>query len=300
MTQLAEQKQYSADEYVPAALWGKDHWSTLAYVESVATDCSGFQVGVDGRMRSNRRHFRVMHECPKPRRAGRSMVGAALASDAGTRLNDGQVIAGHDDWCCLQDMAQEGLFNVNASGIQPGFILHLSAKGQAWCAALRAHKQAGGMFHDVDVSLMPQVDSEPPKDAEVFNFMGLAFNVTAIIEDLNAKRIRPQTATFDRAFIEHFATRLHGLRKDNPQDTSMSLMTGVRAVDVHSVPDSAFEKPLILAYAGKNKGVLSLDETGAHYLLIDGNKRLGKAFFDDRESLEVVVLNQAQTRKYKL
>ena len=300
MTAIAEKQQYSVDDFIPSQVWGKDHWTTLAYIETVATDCAGFQVGNDPRMRSNRRNFRVMQGCLKPRRAKNGGVGIVMDLEHGSRLNDGQIVSGHDDWSCLQDMANEGLFNLDASGVQPGVTLHLSAKGRAWCATLRAHKQAGGTYNTVDVSNMPQVDSPAPKELEVFSFMDKSFNVSDMLADLEAGRIKPAKARFDRVFIEHFATSVHGLKLDAPQSTAISILTGVRAVDVHAIPDSAFDVPLILAYAGKNKGTLNIDGTGPHYLLVDGNKRLGKAFFTGRELLDVVVLSQAQTRKYKL
>ena len=40
------------DGYVPPNLFGKDHWSTLAYMETIMVDCGGFQVGADPRMRA--------------------------------------------------------------------------------------------------------------------------------------------------------------------------------------------------------------------------------------------------------
>jgi hypothetical protein len=301
VTALAEKQQYSADDYIPSAVWGKDHWTTLAYVETVATDCAGFQVGSDARMRTNRRHFRVMQDCLKPRRAKAGGIGLVMDPVAhATRLNDGQTVEGHDDWNCVQDLANEGLFNLDASGVEPGITLHLSTKGQAWCAKLRSHKQAGGTYSTVNIADMPQVESPAPKELEVFSFMGQAFNVSGMLEDLTAARIKPAKAQFEREFIENFATTVQGLKKDAPHATGMSILTGVRAVDVHAIPDSAYDMPLILAYAGKNKGTLNIDGTGAHYLLVDGNKRLGKAFFTGREKLDVVVLNQAQTRKYKM
>lgn len=300
MTAIAEKQEYSVDDFIPSAVWGKDHWATLAYVETVATDCAGFQVGSDPRMRSNRRNYRVMQDCMKPRRAKGGGIGMVMNLEHGTRLNDGQSVVGHDDWNCLQDMANEGLFNLDASGVEPGITLHLSAKGQAWCATLRTHKQAGGTYSNVDVSTMPQVVSPAPKELEVFSFFGQGYNVTDMLADLAAGRVRPAKAKFDRAFIEEFATGAQGLKKAAPQATSMSILTGVRAADVHAIPDSAYDVPLILAYAGKEKGMLNIDGTGAHYLLVDGNKRLGKAFFTGRETLDVVVLSQTQTRKYKM
>ena len=141
------------DDYIAMNRWSKDHWSTLAYLETVMVDCGGFQVGSDPRMRSNRRHFRVMHEeCPRPKRATRGAGGVAMNAEHGTRLNDGCVVANHDDWMCVQDMAAAGLFTVGADEVQPGQTLHLSSRGQDVVAALRAHKAAGGNFAQFDAS----------------------------------------------------------------------------------------------------------------------------------------------------
>lgn len=145
------------DEYIPMNKWSKDHWSTLAYLETVMVDAGGFQVGSDPRMRSNRRHFRVMHqECPKPKRPTKDWaLGVVMDASHGTVLKDGSSVANHDDWMCVQDMAAEGLFTTDVDGVQPGETLHLSARGLALAAALRAHKAAGGTFASFDASSVP-------------------------------------------------------------------------------------------------------------------------------------------------
>jgi len=88
-------------------LWGRDHWSTLAYIETVMVDCKGFQIGQDG----------------------------------------------HDDWMCLQDMAEAGLFTCDVFGVQPGTVLKLSPKGQRIVAELRAHKAEGGSLDQFKLKL---------------------------------------------------------------------------------------------------------------------------------------------------
>jgi hypothetical protein len=137
--------------YIPMAQWSKDHWATLAYIETVMVDNAGFQVGIDARMKTNRRNFRVMHEqCPNPKRAMKPRTGPAgaipMRPEHATRLADGTVVEQHDDWCCIQDMADAGLFTVQASQINPGAVLHLSERGQQIAEALRAHKARGGAF----------------------------------------------------------------------------------------------------------------------------------------------------------
>lgn len=135
-------------QYIPMELWGKDHWSTLAYIETVMVDSVGFQCGMDARMRSNRRNFRVMYQqCPKPKRmGGRCGIGVAMdAEKHGSRLSDGTTVSNHDDWCCLQD-AQEAGFFVDGNEVEPARFLLFSDKGKQAMAALRIHKAAGGTF----------------------------------------------------------------------------------------------------------------------------------------------------------
>ena len=145
---MTTEKQYAPTDYIPMSVWSKDHISTMAYVETVMVDCGGFQVGADARMRSNRRNDRVMtQQCPRPKRSGGpKTMGITMSPEHGTRLKNGQRLDNHDDWACLQDAAEEGLFTVGAEGIEPGEVLHLSEKGLAYCAALRAHKATGGNF----------------------------------------------------------------------------------------------------------------------------------------------------------
>ena len=135
-------------------------------------------------------------------------------------------------------------------------------------------------------------------DREVFSYFGAEVDITAILEDIACGRLKPARSEFDREFIEAFATQVQGLRKEAPDSTGVSFLTGVRAADVHQIPDAAYEHPLILAHMGRNKGVLNMGD-GAHYVLVDGNKRMGKAFFSGRDKVDVVILSQAQSRKYK-
>jgi len=138
------------DEYISMAKWGKDHWSTLAYLETVEVECGGFQVGFDGRMRQGRRNFRVMsQECPKPKRPSkcpRPQDAEPMGREDGTRLNDGTVVEGHDDWYCVQDIAMESLFTTGVDSVEPGSILHLSKRGWDVVNALRKHKAGGGNY----------------------------------------------------------------------------------------------------------------------------------------------------------
>lgn len=139
------------NNYVPPSLWGKDHWSTLAYVDTVMTDTGGgFEVGADAMMRSCRRHLRVMvEENPSPKRVSRvhPSLCRAMSTDDGSRLSDGTTARGHDDWHCLGDMAEAGYFREGACDVKPGEVLRLSPLGRRVVNALREHKSEGGVFH---------------------------------------------------------------------------------------------------------------------------------------------------------
>lgn len=153
-----------ASDWVRVGMFGRDHWSTLAYMETVMVDCHGFQVGNDPRMRSNRRNYRVMREqCYAPKRTGvpPRECGVVMAPEHGSRLNDGTVVDGHDDWSCVQDMAKAGLLLVEEGSawsladpedIEPGVVVRLSARGMEIATALRAHKTSGGSFGNFAVA----------------------------------------------------------------------------------------------------------------------------------------------------
>jgi hypothetical protein len=145
-----------AEQLVPMNRWGKDHWSTLAYVEHVAVECAGFQVGSDARMKSNRRHTRLLSQgCPNPKRAkSTSAMGMIMRPEHATKLKDGTLLANHDDWACLQDFVAEGLFKPGLE-LEPGTVLAFSERGHALTAALRVHKASGGQFAQFDPEAPP-------------------------------------------------------------------------------------------------------------------------------------------------
>ena len=135
-------------------------------------------------------------------------------------------------------------------------------------------------------------------EAEYFQYVGRAFNVTEALQDFEAGKLRPKKSDFSRDVIENLAQNLMGLRIDEPDSTAFSMLTGVSAAKVQDIPDSAYSNPVIMAYAGKNRGMLSVDPTGTNYVIVDGNKRIGKAFFSGRKQVDVIVLSAAQSRKY--
>jgi len=120
---------------VPIAKFGKDHWSTFAYIETRCVDNQGTVELI--RMRCNpKRH---------PGLAGASAMGESRKWEPsyGTRLKEG-VAAGHDDHDCADDLEAAGLLENIGTGINPAF--RLTAEGWVAISLLRQHKAAGGMF----------------------------------------------------------------------------------------------------------------------------------------------------------
>ena len=105
---------------VPMHLFGKDHWSTLGYLECHAIDNKGV---------IDHNHMRGMY-----------------GNDVGypTRLASGVTLPNHSDFDCMEDLESAGLLQNKGSGINP--LIKMTAKGSLVCAAIRAHKADGGSF----------------------------------------------------------------------------------------------------------------------------------------------------------
>ncbi len=145
---------------VPHNLFSGDHWSMLAYVETVMVETGGFQIGLDHRTRMSRRNFRVLAEgCPRPKRPRTLKPSRAVILEPrnGTILSNNTFVPSHDDWDCLADLAHYGLFTQTTW--EPGDILHFSPLGVKVAADLREWKQNGGSFSGFHTDLL--------KDGEV-------------------------------------------------------------------------------------------------------------------------------------
>ena len=131
-------------EYVPMERWGKDHWSTFAYLETVSVDKHG-QVE-RSRMRCNARLHRTLANIVP------HFNEIVDGSPYPTRLKDGE-LEGHDDWSCAEDMVAAGLIEMTCGMTHPGrsFGSHeaqvrLTPKGTEVANQLRNHKREGGQF----------------------------------------------------------------------------------------------------------------------------------------------------------
>ena len=123
-------------EHVPIGRFGKDHWSTLAYIETRCVDHDGYP---------DHRHMRTDTD----RHPGLGAPYLARMVPQGTakyptRLKGGDELHDHDDWDCAYDLEAAGLIEVKGTGIMPWF--RITARGRLVVASLRAHKAAGGWY----------------------------------------------------------------------------------------------------------------------------------------------------------
>ena len=169
------QAEVSADEYISPSNWGKDHWSTLAYIDTICVEKAGAMVAPDPKMRCNNRRHR--HLIPR--------VWGGWEDKYSSSLRDGSIAVGHDDWDCVQDLVEfgflkcvchplpealqdsiqvnrdlsaarvellnaisMGLIEKDDTSVQPGKIMHLTSLGQQAISLLRTHKSIGGSFSD--------------------------------------------------------------------------------------------------------------------------------------------------------
>jgi len=158
MTELNPSSTYTQQDFIPMEVWGRDHWSLLGYINHHMVDVACFHVGFDPHMRQNRYNYMgLLNSCHNPKRSGwnkrskdvQSQISMVMKSEHGSRLNNGEYIPNHDDWCCVQDMADAGLFkNKKADDIQPKNKLMFSEKGNEIVNQLLIHKRNGGSFAD--------------------------------------------------------------------------------------------------------------------------------------------------------
>lgn len=129
-------------EHIPMSRWGKDHWSTLAYLETLAVDHTGLAKPVNARMRTNeKRHPHLVEGS-----LGMMGIGAGMGgSKYPTRLKDGEV-KGHDDWDCVDDATEEGLIEDVGTGLNRAY--KFTKLGKEVMAKLRQFKMDGGNFAD--------------------------------------------------------------------------------------------------------------------------------------------------------
>lgn len=128
-----------ADESIPVERWGKDHWSTFAFVAYWCAESGG---GFDIKSQVERMR------CDPGRHPEHANTANRLSPETRypTRLRDGEKLEAHDDWDCVEDAIAAGLVEDKGSGWFP--LLFMSDAGLEMAAKLTAHKTKGGNFGD--------------------------------------------------------------------------------------------------------------------------------------------------------
>ena len=141
-------KFYPIKEYVPISpsRWGKDHWTTFAYIGTRCVDHKG--VVEKAHMRTKRdKHPELEGEPQK-------MASYFDNTEYPTRLygffedatNPDNSITDHDDWDCIEDMVEAGLLLPLVYAEEVAY--QLTEKGWKIDNLLRQHKASGKMYAD--------------------------------------------------------------------------------------------------------------------------------------------------------
>lgn len=119
---------------VPPTEWGKDHWSTLAFLEAMAVDNKGL-VKVAYMRTDPDIHPKYDHDGEARKR-----------KKYPTRLRDRSELTGHDDWSCMEDMIDARM--MFALMRDRRVWIFLTPFGTDVAGALRAYKAWGGLYRD--------------------------------------------------------------------------------------------------------------------------------------------------------
>lgn len=147
-TKTKAEKPTAAPAHVPVEKWGKDHWSLLAYVETLCVDSSKKGIGeIDKRRVRCNENRHTLHAVNYPTCKWQSSYGTRLQ---GYWAKDGRTVPAklmkdHDDWDCLSDLDAAGMVEVISEA--NGFV-KLTQRGSTVAGALRAYKAQGGVFAD--------------------------------------------------------------------------------------------------------------------------------------------------------
>ncbi len=120
--------------------WGKDHWSLLAYFETIAVDYNG-KVDVRRiRINSTKRGY------------GNGNISSIGWQDTwGTKMKDGNIPdTQHDDIDIMNDLEEAGFVKNIFTEINP--IIEMTEKGREVVGKIREHKSNGGMFGNFNLN----------------------------------------------------------------------------------------------------------------------------------------------------
>lgn len=129
---------------VPMERWGKDHWSTLLYLETVCVDHRGKVENL--KMRTLRRNWRLAGQL-----AGEANIGSyptrlkPVQAERG-KYDSVELTDGHDDWECMTDMRDAGLLTYEVEeGPRPMKVtVSLTPLGRKYANEARERREKTG------------------------------------------------------------------------------------------------------------------------------------------------------------
>lgn len=139
----------AAKTIIPMDRWGKDHWSTLAYVEICTVDhqrAPGIGEVTRERMRANP----CTHPMLAHLREWNPKCGTRLKGFKSHEETPDLCLAHHDDWDCLDDMEAAGLVEMYST--VNGYV-QITNLGRHLAHQLREHKANGGTFASFEPNL---------------------------------------------------------------------------------------------------------------------------------------------------
>lgn len=125
------------EDFIPMSQWGRDHWSTLCYLETRCVDHKGL-IEIRNMRCDSERHPIFVH-----------LTGPVADIKYPTRLKGGVELKNHDDWDCLDDAKNAGLIEDIGFTMTPQY--KLTPLGLDVCSRLRKHKANGGTFSNFEV-----------------------------------------------------------------------------------------------------------------------------------------------------
>jgi len=136
--QRLPERRFAKFPFVSVGEFGRDHWSTLAYIETLNVDGNG-KPALE-RMRCNP----LRHPGLAASRRDRGSWETSYSS----KNKKGILLTGHDDFDCVNDMEKAGLVFVRGTGIDPFY--GLTPDGWRVVGLLRQHKAGGGSYSNFD------------------------------------------------------------------------------------------------------------------------------------------------------
>lgn len=120
---------------VPISSFGRDHWSTLCYVETRCVDHAGV---------IQKEHMR----CDPRRHPGHAHRGSSGEFGGNraypTRLQGSVDLPDHDDWDCIDDLEAACLIESAGAGLNP--VFKMTGFGWDMVSLIRQFKAKGGSF----------------------------------------------------------------------------------------------------------------------------------------------------------